>query len=65
VRQAINSGVQPLNRAGEVIRFAPDPSSVKRVGYADLGSPKNQETVRWFRETLGLIQSDDVGESGL
>ena len=60
VRQAINSGVEPLNRAGEVIRFAAGPSSVKRIGHAVLGSPKNQETVRWFRETLGLVCSDDV-----
>src|SRR5262249_29542851 len=59
-RQAINSGVEPLKRAGEVIRFAPGPSSVKRIGHAVLGSPKNQETVRWFRETLGLVCSDDV-----
>ena len=36
------------------------PSTVKRIGHAVLGSPKNQETVRWFRETLGLICSDDV-----
>src|ERR1700758_1656316 len=66
VRQPINSGVEPLNRAGEVIRFAAGPSSVKRIGHAVMGSPKNQETVRWFRETLGLIGSDDVyaGEKG-
>src|SRR4051794_8121464 len=55
VRQPINSGIAPLNRAGEVIRFAAGPSSVKRIGHAVLGSPKNQETVRWFRETLGLV----------
>src|SRR5215510_5663705 len=60
VRQATNSGVEPLRRAGEVIRFAPGPSSVKRIGHAVLGSPKNQETVRWFRQTLGLVCSDDV-----
>jgi catechol 2,3-dioxygenase-like lactoylglutathione lyase family enzyme len=59
-RQPINSGVEPLKRAGEVIRFAAGPSSVKRIGHAVLGSPRNQETVRWFRETLGLICSDDV-----
>ena len=59
-RQLINSGVEPLNRAGEVIRFAAGPSRVKRIGHAVLGSPKNQETVRWFRETLGLVRSDDV-----
>jgi catechol 2,3-dioxygenase-like lactoylglutathione lyase family enzyme len=60
VRQPLNSGVEPLNRAGEVIRFPAGPSSVKRIGHAVLGSPKNQETVRWFRETLGLVCSDDV-----
>jgi hypothetical protein len=59
-RQAINSGPEPLNRAGEVIRFAPGPSTVKRIGHAVLGSPRNQETVRWFRDVLGLICSDDV-----
>lgn len=59
-RQSINSGAQPLNRAGEVIRFASGPSSVKRIGHAVLGSPRNIETVRWFRETLGLVCSDDV-----
>jgi catechol 2,3-dioxygenase-like lactoylglutathione lyase family enzyme len=60
MRQPINSGVEPLNRAGEVIRFAAGPSSVKRIGHAVMGSPKNQETVRWFRQTLGLVCSDDV-----
>ncbi len=59
-RQAINSGSAPLNRAGEVIRFAPGPASVKRIGHAVLGSPDNQGTVRWFRETLGLVCSDDI-----
>jgi len=59
-RQPINSGPEPLKRAGEVIRFREGPSSVKRIGHAVLGSPKNMETVRWFRETLGLIGSDDV-----
>jgi catechol 2,3-dioxygenase-like lactoylglutathione lyase family enzyme len=59
-RQAINSGAAPLNRAGEVIRFPVGPSTVKRIGHAVMGSPKNQETVRWFRETLGLVGSDDV-----
>jgi catechol 2,3-dioxygenase-like lactoylglutathione lyase family enzyme len=59
-RQPINSGNAPLNRAGEVIRFPAGPSTVKRIGHAVLGSPKNQETVRWFRDMLGLIPSDDV-----
>jgi catechol 2,3-dioxygenase-like lactoylglutathione lyase family enzyme len=59
-RQPINSGPEPLNRAGELIRFAAGPASVKRIGHAVLGSPRNTETVAWFRETLGLIRSDDI-----
>lgn len=60
VRQPLNTGMEPLNRAGEVMRIAPGPSRVKRIGHAVMGSPRNQETVRWFRDTLGLICSDDV-----
>ena len=59
-RPVINSGAEPLKRAGEVMRVNPGPSSVKRIGHAVLGSPKNQETVRWFRDVLGLVGSDDV-----
>jgi catechol 2,3-dioxygenase-like lactoylglutathione lyase family enzyme len=60
VRQPINTGLEPLNRAGAVMRFPEGPSRVKRIGHAVMGSPKNQETVRWFRDVLGLIPSDDV-----
>ena len=60
MRQQINTGPEPLNRAGEVMRIDQGPSRVKRIGHAVMGTPKNQETVRWFRETLGLVGSDDV-----
>ena len=59
-RQAINSGPAPLNRAGEAIRFKQGPSTVKRIGHAVMGTPKNQETVKWFRDVLGLVRSDDI-----
>ena len=59
-RQPVNSGAEPLKRAGEEMRIADGPASVKRIGHAVLGSPRNVETVRWFRETLGLVQSDDI-----
>ena len=60
VRQPINSGVEPLKRAGEVIRFAA--GSVQREADRPRRSwlAEQPETVRWFRETLGLICSDDV-----
>jgi hypothetical protein len=49
-----------LNRAGEVIRFVAGPSSAKQIGHAVLGSPRNQGTVRRFRETFDLVCSADV-----
>jgi catechol 2,3-dioxygenase-like lactoylglutathione lyase family enzyme len=60
VRQAINSGPEPYKRAGELIRFRRGPSSVKRIAHAVMGTPKLRETVKWFRDTLGLIGSDDI-----
>lgn len=60
VRQPLNSAAAPLNRAGAVMRYHQGPSRVKRIGHAVMGTPRNQETVRWFRETLGLVCSDDV-----
>ncbi len=60
VRQPLNSAAAPLNRAGAVMRYCQGPSRVKRIGHAVMGTPKNQETVRWFREMLGLVCSDDV-----
>jgi catechol 2,3-dioxygenase-like lactoylglutathione lyase family enzyme len=60
VRQPLNSAAAPLNRAGAVMRYRQGPSRVKRIGHAVMGTPKNQETVRWFRDVLGLVCSDDV-----
>lgn len=59
-RQHVNSGPEPLNRAGELMRIRRGPASVKRIAHGVLGSPKLGETVKWFREALGLICSDDV-----
>ncbi|HUZ74459.1 MAG TPA: VOC family protein [Stellaceae bacterium] len=59
-RQAINSGPEPLNRRGELMRIRKGPSSVKRIAHGVMGTPKNIETVKWFRDVLGLVCSDDV-----
>jgi hypothetical protein len=59
-RQAINSGPIPLNRRGELMRIKKGPSSVKRIAHGVMGTPKNIDTVKWFRDTLGLVCSDDV-----
>lgn len=59
-RQRLNSGEQPLARAGELMRLPKGPSHVKRMGHGVMMTPKFHETVGWFREHLGLICSDDV-----
>jgi hypothetical protein len=59
-RQAVNSGGIPLNRRGECMRIRKGPSSVKRIAHGVMGTPRNVETVKWFREMLGLVCSDDV-----
>jgi catechol 2,3-dioxygenase-like lactoylglutathione lyase family enzyme len=59
-RQRLNSGEAPTARAGELMRLPRGPAHVKRIGHGVLMSSKFTETVKWFRETLGLICSDDV-----
>jgi catechol 2,3-dioxygenase-like lactoylglutathione lyase family enzyme len=60
VRDPMNSGSEPLRRAGKVMRLPKTPAPIKRIGHGVLGTPKVRETVQWFRETLGFIGSDDV-----
>lgn len=60
-RQFINTGAQPLLRAGELLRLPTGrPTPIKRLAHVVLGSPRVAETAQWFRETLGLIASDEV-----
>jgi len=59
-RQKLNSGENPLARAGELMRLPKGPSHVKRIGHGVLNTPKFDETIAWFRDTLGFICSDDV-----
>jgi catechol 2,3-dioxygenase-like lactoylglutathione lyase family enzyme len=58
--QYMNTGVEPLRRAGELMRLRKSPTPIKRIGHGVLGTPKVQETARWFQDTLGFICSDDV-----
>jgi catechol 2,3-dioxygenase-like lactoylglutathione lyase family enzyme len=59
-RQPLNSGNEPLNRAGELYRLPSGTSRVKRIGHGVMASPQVVETVQWFRDTLGFVCSDDV-----
>ena len=59
-RQKLNSGLEPLLRAGELMRLPKGPAHVKRIGHGVLMTPKFRETVAWFRDMLGFVCSDDV-----
>ena len=59
-RAPMNTGTEPLRRAGTLLRLPPDPTPIKRIGHGVMGSPQLKETVQWFRDTLGFICSDDV-----
>ena len=56
----MNTGLEPLRRAGTLMRLRKSPTPIKRIGHGVMGTPKVKETVQWFRDTLGFICSDDV-----
>jgi catechol 2,3-dioxygenase-like lactoylglutathione lyase family enzyme len=56
----MNTGLEPLRRAGVLMRLRKSPTPIKRIGHGVMGTPKVKETVQWFRDTLGFICSDDV-----
>ncbi|HEV8438915.1 MAG TPA: catechol 1,2-dioxygenase [Methylomirabilota bacterium] len=59
-RDPMNTGTEPLRRAGRLMRLQNSPAPIKRIGHGVMGTPNVQETVQWFRDTLGFICSDDV-----
>jgi catechol 2,3-dioxygenase-like lactoylglutathione lyase family enzyme len=56
----VNWGTEKLRRAGDLYRREAGPSMVKRVGHGVLTTPDLVGTLKWFRETLGFVCSDDV-----
>jgi catechol 2,3-dioxygenase-like lactoylglutathione lyase family enzyme len=59
-RDELNSAREPTRRVGKVMRLSKSPTSIQRIGHGVLATPKVKETTAWFRETLGMICSDDV-----
>jgi catechol 2,3-dioxygenase-like lactoylglutathione lyase family enzyme len=59
-RDPMNTGTEPLRRAGKLMRLPKEATPIKRIGHGVMGSPQLKETVQWFRDTLGFICSDDV-----
>ena len=59
-RNVVNYGLDRTRRVGELTRLPKGPSQVKRIGHAVTMSPDLPRSVAWYRETLGLLCSDDV-----
>lgn len=60
-RQKVNTGHDPLARAGELYRLKSGaPTPIKRLAHVVLGSPLVSETVKWFENELGMLVSDEM-----
>ncbi len=56
----LNWGDDKLRRAGKLMRLNAGPSEVKRIGHGVIMTDKVVEVTKWYRETLGLVASDEV-----
>ena len=56
----LNWGGEKHRRAGTLMRVPRGPSQVKRIGHGVIMTPKPKEALAWYRDTLGLIPSDEV-----
>ena len=56
----INTGAEPRKRVGSFMKLNGGPSHVKRIGHGGFSTPRLPESVRWFRDTLGVIATDDM-----
>ena len=59
-RNVLNWGPEKTRRAGELTRLPPGPAQVKRMGHGVIATTDLPKTLAWYRETLGLVCSDDV-----
>lgn len=60
-RQAYNSVAQPTVRANELYRLSKgQPTPVRRLAHVVMGTPMPEETIAWYKDTLGFLSSDDI-----
>lgn len=59
-RFEINTARARDSRLGELTRIERGPSHVKRLGHAVIMTPDVAGGTKWYRETLGLVPSDEV-----
>jgi hypothetical protein len=50
----------PLNGKGELMRIPAGLSRLHRIGHMVMGSLNIEESVQWFRATLGMVGSDNI-----
>ncbi|NDZ17335.1 catechol 1,2-dioxygenase [Variovorax sp. WS11] len=58
--QPLNDARDGLRRAGTPARHEKGPARVLRLGHGVLASPNMAPMLAWYRETLGLLLSDEV-----
>ena len=59
-RPANNSGAEKQRRRGALYRVKSGPSHIKRMGHGIVMTSNFTKMLAWYRETLGLICSDDI-----
>jgi catechol 2,3-dioxygenase-like lactoylglutathione lyase family enzyme len=59
-RHPLNDAKDGLRRAGTLSRHTRGPSRVLRIGHGVVMSLNPPEVIAWYRETLGLLCSDEV-----
>lgn len=59
-RHALNDATDGLRRAGRLARHQRGPAKVLRLGHGVLVSPNMALMLGWYRDTLGLLLSDEV-----
>ena len=52
-------GADVMQHIGDPSRLKFGPPHVKRISHGVLSTPKLKETIAWFRDTLGLLPTDD------
>ncbi|MDX3911724.1 MAG: VOC family protein [Sphingobium sp.] len=60
VRPSLNLGAHGAKRQGQQFRVDGGPSQVKRIGHVVVHATDLHRTVSWYRETLGMVGTDDV-----
>jgi len=59
-RHPLNDAIDGRRRIGTLARHEKGPSKVLRLGHGVLVSPNVPVMLSWYRETLGLLMSDEV-----